>query len=145
MFSMAFTNILTDLWGYVIPWIDLFHMLSPTCSGMGLTENCTSPAVLCVGPVLSLLSLYCYYREDEEEEESGASKNTTITSFFNKVGSNKRQKTKHAFFTARNLAVSDLLWFGLICQNFHPCTWYMYSSERCKQICWKIKDFKPEL
>jgi hypothetical protein len=56
-----------------------------------------------------LLFPYCYYREDEEEEESGASKNTTITSFFKKVDSNKRQKTKHAFFTVRNLAVSDLL------------------------------------
>ena len=34
-----------------------------------------------------------------------------ITSFFQQAGSNKRQKTKHTFFTLRNLDVLDSLWF----------------------------------
>jgi len=46
---------------------------------------------------------------DEEEDQSGASKNMHITSFFKQAGSNKRQKTKHAFFTVRNLDVLDSL------------------------------------
>jgi len=53
---------------------------------------------------------YCS-RSDEEEEQSGASKNMHITSFFKQAGSNKRQKTKHTFFTVRNLDVLDSLWF----------------------------------
>jgi hypothetical protein len=53
--------------------------------------------------------VYCPYREDKEEEETGANKITTITSFFKNVSSNKRLKTKHTFFTVRNLAASELL------------------------------------
>jgi hypothetical protein len=53
--------------------------------------------------------LYCYCREDEEEDESGACKNTTITSFFKQVSSNKRHKAKHDFFTVRNLAALESL------------------------------------
>ncbi|XP_021939676.1 ribonuclease H2 subunit A isoform X2 [Zootermopsis nevadensis] len=47
--------------------------------------------------------------EWEDEEESGANRSTTITSFFKQVNSNKRHKTKHEFFTERNLAVLESL------------------------------------
>jgi hypothetical protein len=61
-------------------------------------------------PTLQSVQLfYCCSRSDEEEEQSGASKNMHITSFFKQAGSNKRQKTKHTFFTVRNLDVSDSL------------------------------------
>jgi hypothetical protein len=88
--------------------LPLFIIIYSLCVNL----NCALPPNLffCVGqPVfLSYLSVYCSYREDKEEEH-GANKNTTITSFFKNVSSNKRLKTKHTFFTVRNLAASELL------------------------------------
>ena len=99
--------------------------------GLNCWERCLLISANCPF-FISVQWFYCS-RSDEEEEQSGASKNMHITSFFKQAGSNKRQKTKHAFFTVRNLDVLDSLWFEcdvcLLQQNVH-------------QMCWRGKNFR---
>ncbi|KAJ9595409.1 hypothetical protein L9F63_013393 [Diploptera punctata] len=57
--------------------------------------------------LFKVYSLFIYFRKEEVEEEENASKTPSISSYFKFT--NKRQKTKHNFFTVRNLTVTETL------------------------------------